>query len=112
MPKSPGGDVLGGKKFDCVHWRMLCLGMHGWNAYFGNRFEYLQEGGWVEVQEVKVTFYSDSSPPPSQRAPFLRFGHLITESMRKAGFDGRASSKFKSMLKKTGFVDVKENVTR
>ena len=32
--------------------------------------------------------------------------------MRKAGIDGRASCKFKSMLERTGFVDVKLIVTR
>ena len=110
--EKPWDDVLGGKRFDLIHSRMLCLGMHDWNAYFENCFEYLQKGGWVEVQEVQVTFYSDASPPPSQRAPFLRFGHLITDSVRKAGIDGRASCKFKGMLERIGFVDVKEIVTR
>ena len=110
--EKPWDDVLGGKKFDFIHSRMLCLGMHDWNAYFENCFEYLQKGGWIEVQEVQVTFYSDASPPPSPNAPFLRLGHLITDSLRKAGIDGRASSKFKSMLESAGFVDVKEIVTR
>ena len=59
-----------------------------------------------------MTFYSDTSPPPSPNAPFLRLGHLITDSLRKAGIDGRASSKLKSMLESAGFVDVKEIVTR
>ena len=110
--EKPWDDVFGGKKFDLIHSRMLCLGMHDWNGYFVNCLEYLQKGGWVEVQEVQVTFYSDASPPPSPNAPFLRFGHLITDSLRKAGIDGRASSKFKSMLESAGFVDVKEIVTR
>ena len=68
---------------------------------------------WRKVlrQEVQVTLYSDASPP-SPNAPFLCLGHLITDSVRKVGIDGRASSKFKSMLKWTGLVDVKEIVTR
>ena len=60
----------------------------------------------------QVTFYSNASPPPSQCAPFLRFGYLITDSVRKAVIDGRASCKFKSVLESAGFVDVKETVTR
>ena len=110
--EKPWDDVFGGEKFDFIHSRMLCLGMHDWDAYFVHFLEYLQKGGWVEVQEVQVTFYSDASPPPSPNAPFLRLGHLITHSLRKAGIDGRASSKFKSMLESAGFVDVKEIVTR
>ena len=110
--EKPWDDVFGGKKSDFIHSRMLCLGMYDWNAYFVNCLEYLQKGGWVEGQEVQVTFYSDASPPLSPNAPFLRLGHLITESLRKAGIDGRASSEFKSMLESAGFVDVKEIVTR
>ena len=110
--EKPWDDVFEGKKFDLIHSRMLCLGMHDWKGYFENCFEHLQTGGWAEVQEVQVTFYSDASPTPSQNMPFLRLGHLITNSVRKAGIDGKASSNFKSMMINTGFVDVKEIVTR
>lgn len=110
--EKPWEDVLGGKKFDFIHSRMLCLGMHDWNAYFDNCFKYLHKDGWIEVQEVQLIFHSDASPPPSPNAQFLRLGHLLTDSLRKAGIDGRASSEFKSMLESAGFVDVKEIVTR
>ncbi len=91
---------------------MLCLGMHDWEGYFKNCFEHLEKGGWVEAQEVHMTQYSDASPPPPQDAPYLHLGHLVTDSLRKAGIDGSASYKFKSMLERAGFVDVKEILTR
>ena len=91
---------------------MLCLGMHDWKGYFENCFEHLEKGGWVEVQEVHMTLYSDASPPPPQDAPYLYLGHLVTDSLRKAGIDGSVSYRFKSMLERVGFVDVKELLTR
>ena len=92
---------------------MLVLGMHDWKGYFENGFNHLQKGGWIEVQEVQLTWYSDASPSPSPKnAPFLHLGHLVTDSARKAGIDGRASDKFKGMLESAGFVDVKEVITR
>ena len=91
---------------------MLCLGMHDWELYFKNCFEHLEKGGWVEIQEVHMTTYSDASPPPPKDAPFLHLGHLVTNSLRKAGVDGSASYKFKSMLERVDFVDVKELLTR
>ena len=59
-----------------------------------------------------MTVYSDASPPPPQDAPLLLLGHLVTDSLRKAGIDGSASYEFKSMLERVGFVDVKELLTR
>ena len=91
---------------------MLCLGMHDWEAYFKNCFEHLKKGGWVEMQEVHMTMYSDASPPRSQDTPLLHLGYLVTDSLWKAGIDGIASYKFKGMLELVGFVDVKELLTR
>ena len=110
--EKPWDDVFGGKKFDFIHSRLLCLGMHDWERYFKNCLEYLEQGGWVEIQEIQTTWYSDASSPSSQDGPFLRLGHLLTDSLQKEGIDGRASNGFKSMLESAGFVGVKEILTR
>ena len=52
--EKPWEDVFKGKKFDFIHSRMLCLGMHDWKGYFKNCFEHLEKGGWVKMQEVHM----------------------------------------------------------
>lgn len=97
------------RKFDYVHCRMLCLGMHDWPRFFAQCWENLNPGGWLETCEVQFPprrADQDLGNGSGGESKFLQWGEYVYESAAKAGIDARASEKFSQQLEAQGFVNV------
>lgn len=101
-------DWIFDRKFDFVHSRMLLMGIHNWPRYFAQAWQYLKPGGWVEVQEVQfpVAYADDGSVPPD--SPLLVWSCYVRDAAARGGIDTMVSTRFREMLHKQGFVNIKE----
>lgn len=98
------------RKFDYVHCRMLCLGMHDWPRFFQQTWDNLNPGGWLETCEVQFPprradqDLGNASEKPVSK--FLKWGDYVYESAAKAGIDARASESFTEQLEAQGFTNI------
>jgi len=93
--------------FDYCHSRMLLLGMHDWPRYFQQCWDHLKPGGWVEVQETTFPIcYDDDSVPDD--APLKLYSEYVRDAAKLDGIDPNPAPKFRGILEKLGFVDIRE----
>jgi SAM-dependent methyltransferase len=99
-------------KFDFIHSRMLMMGIHDWPRYFEQAWNNLKPGGWIEVQEPQfpIGYYDDGNV--TKDSPLLVWSTHIAEAAAKDNIDTMVTTKFKSMLEKRGFVNVREQCIR
>ncbi|EXJ76654.1 uncharacterized protein A1O5_01162 [Cladophialophora psammophila CBS 110553] len=50
---------LENEKFDFIHGRGLCGGIGDWPRFYAQAWNNLKPGGWMEMQEHSVSFFSD-----------------------------------------------------
>ena len=100
-------DWVYNEKFDFIHGRMLCLGIHDWPRFFRQCWDHLKPGGWLEVQEVTLPIFCDDGSAAPDSA-LLKWGDLVKEAALKGGIDAAASNKFSEMLRAQGFVVMRE----
>lgn len=96
-----------GKKFDFIHARMLCLGMHNWERFIQQCYNHLKPGGWLELHEVQFPIKCDDESV-TEDAPLREWSMLVNEAAAKRGIDTLASDKFSRQMEERGFVNVNE----
>jgi len=103
------------RKFDYIHCRMLCLGMHDWPRFFQQAYDNLEPGGWLETCEVQfpprradqdLVQGSGSIGGEKPESKFLKWGDYVYEAAAMGGIDARASEKFTEQMSAQGFVNV------
>ncbi|TEA19264.1 putative methyltransferase tdiE [Colletotrichum sidae] len=95
-----------GHRFDYIHGRYLCTSIFDFPRLFGQIFDNLNPGGWVEFQETVIDFRSvDGS---LQGTALRRWNDHLLEGIRRAGRDGLAPLGFAGQMGAAGFVNVQQ----
>ncbi|TDZ65285.1 putative methyltransferase tdiE [Colletotrichum trifolii] len=95
-----------GHRFDYIHGRYLCTSIFDFPRLFGQIFDNLSPGGWVEFQETVIDFRSvDGS---LQGTALRRWNDHLLEGIRRAGRDGLAPLGFAGQMGAAGFVNVQQ----
>ncbi|GME36957.1 Methyltransferase domain-containing protein [Neofusicoccum parvum] len=96
-----------GKKFDFIHARMLCLGMHNWKRFIQQCYDHLKPGGWIELQEGQLPTRCDDGSVTNDD-PLQKWTILVHEAAGRCGIDTLASDKFSQQMKEQGFLNITE----
>jgi cyclopropane fatty-acyl-phospholipid synthase-like methyltransferase len=95
--------------FDFIHGRGLCGGIADWTRFYGQAYQNLKPGGWLEMVEYGGAFRSDDDT--IQRAPWTRrLCDELYEAGRKFGKRLDVAHMHKKWLEDAGFLDVREEV--
>jgi hypothetical protein len=81
-------------------------GIHSWERYFEQCWKNLKPGGWIEVQETKTLIMSPDGHDPN--SALMQWGEHISQAARNDGIDPDPTGRFRGILEKLGFVDIKE----
>ncbi|KAF9635836.1 putative methyltransferase type 12 protein [Lasiodiplodia theobromae] len=100
-----------GKKFDFIHARMLCLGMHNWQRFIAQCYQHLKPGGWLELQEGQLPTRCDDDSV-TKDDPLQKWAILVHEAAATGGIDTMASDKFPQQMKDLGFENINEQVVK
>ncbi|KKY19808.1 putative methyltransferase domain-containing protein [Diplodia seriata] len=100
-----------GRKFDFIHARMLCLGMHNWQRFIEQCYRHLKPGGWLELQEGQLPTRCDDDSV-TKDDPLQKWAILVHEAAAKCGIDTMASDKFSQQLRDQGFETITEQVVK
>lgn len=95
--------------FDFIHGRGLCGGIADWPRFYGQVYQNLKPGGWLEIQEYGGTFKSEDDTV--QRALWTK--ELCDELDRasiKFGKRLNVAHMHKKWVEDAGFLDVREEV--
>ncbi|KAF2147597.1 uncharacterized protein K452DRAFT_293995 [Aplosporella prunicola CBS 121167] len=99
------------QKFDFVHVRMLCMGMHSWPRFFRQCWENMEPGGWLEVREIMFPWGAAGHGPQDleqiAKSPLLEWSDLVRQGAAKVGIDTKACLRFEELLRGQGFVNVR-----
>ncbi|OJD35752.1 s-adenosyl-l-methionine-dependent methyltransferase [Diplodia corticola] len=102
---------IDGRKFDFIHARMLCLGMHNWRRFIEQCYCHLKPGGWLELQEGQLPTRCDDASV-TRDDPLQNWSILVHEAAAKCGLDTMASDKFPQQLRDQGFENINEQVVK
>ncbi|MCJ1306422.1 hypothetical protein MMC25_000064 [Agyrium rufum] len=95
------------KKFDFIHGRMLCMGIHDWSRYFRQCWEHCKPGGWIEVQEICPPMRCDDGSLGPDDA-FMKWSDMVVEASAMVGIDTSSPTRFSSYMEEAGFINVRE----
>lgn len=96
--------------FDFVHGRALSGSINDWARLYGQVFNNLKPGGWIEMQEYEGVVASDDDPE-LKNAPYLdRWQTLVDEATTKIGKKLDVAGVHKQLLIDAGFVDVRDDI--
>ncbi|KAK2036845.1 methyltransferase domain-containing protein [Colletotrichum somersetense] len=95
-----------GQNFDYIHGRYLCTSIFDLPKLFGQVYENLNPGGWVEFQETVIDFKAvdDSLEGTALR----RWNDHLLEGIRKAGRDALSPFEYARYMTGAGFQNVQE----
>lgn len=95
-------------RFDYIHARMLTMGIHDWTRFFKQSWDFLEPGGWLEVNETRFPQFRAEADDKDglPEGPFMRWSRLCYEAALKAGINAQASEGLASLLEKQGFSNV------
>ncbi|KAF2090208.1 S-adenosyl-L-methionine-dependent methyltransferase [Saccharata proteae CBS 121410] len=94
-------------KFDFIHARMLCMGMHDWPHFLHQCWTNLQPGGWLELREIAFPWGSVEDTP-IEESPLLKWSDMVREGAARAGIDTVACLSFEDKLRDLGFIKIKK----
>ncbi|KAG0126572.1 S-adenosyl-L-methionine-dependent methyltransferase [Tuber indicum] len=85
--------------FDLVHSRYMLGSIKDWDEHFCRVFRHVKPGGYLEVKEGVLTFYSQRGPCPENAAKFLE---LLREAGHKSGRPMVGVEGFKAKMEAAG----------
>lgn len=97
-------------EFDYVFSRMLVYGMTDWPGYIAQAKNLLNQGGWIELQDLDTTTWYDEQDRVVSAS--WRFPKEMGAAMSKVGLDTSVPPKLEGYLREAGFVDVHAKVFR
>jgi len=97
---------------DFIHWRSLSGSTADWAKLYGQAFNNLKPGAFLEVHEYDANVYSDEDPD-SKNAPWTRswIEHLEAGSTA-FGKPLNVGRFHKQWMEEAGFVDIEEKVVK
>ncbi|KIW72089.1 hypothetical protein PV04_00310 [Phialophora macrospora] len=99
------------EKFDFIHGRALCGGIGDWPRFYAQVWNNLAPGGWVEMQEHSVRFFSDDGGLKRATACVAAVAELERASER-IGKPLNVAHLHKQWMIDAGFQDVQEVVKK
>jgi SAM-dependent methyltransferase len=99
------------EKFDFIHGRALCGGIGDWPRFYEQVWNNLAPGGWVEMQEHSVRFFSDDGGLERATACVAAVAELERASER-TGKPLEVAHLHKQWMIDAGFQDVQEVVKK
>ncbi|CZR65212.1 related to methyltransferase [Phialocephala subalpina] len=98
--------------FDFIHWRSLCGSTGDWAKLYGQCFNNLKPGAYIEVQEYDAWVYSDDDPE-MVKAPWTKeWCETVDKATIAFGKQLNVGSKQRGWMEEAGFVDVEEKVVK
>ncbi|KAH8678043.1 S-adenosyl-L-methionine-dependent methyltransferase [Xylariales sp. PMI_506] len=99
------------QRFDYIHIRALTMGISDWNKLIDQAYQFLQPGGYLELQEFHIPLESpdDSIKPDSALG---QWGQKIQRVCGKLGIDSMSALKHADRLRARGFQKVEEKHLR
>ncbi|KAG6366362.1 hypothetical protein INS49_000539 [Diaporthe citri] len=91
--------------FDYIHALMMTGAFRDWPNFYRQAFENLNEGGWVENQDIHFPLYCDDDTMRPDGA-VKRWSDLMVEAGEKSGFNLSACALAGDMMHEAGFVDI------
>ncbi|KAL8362981.1 hypothetical protein RB601_008989 [Gaeumannomyces tritici] len=91
--------------FDFVYTRMMSASIADWPKLFGQVFENLSPGGWIELLDPVSPIYCDDGTLPKDSAIY-RWSNLLAEAAAKLGSRLDSSLTYKDQLLDAGFTNV------
>ncbi|KAL0262445.1 hypothetical protein SLS55_001413 [Diplodia seriata] len=105
------------KKFDFVHARMLCMGVHDWPRFLRQCWDNLAPGGWLELREITFPWATVDDDDDDgggggagndSSSALLRWSEDVRRGAARAGIDTTACRVFDTHLRALGFVDIRK----
>jgi SAM-dependent methyltransferase len=95
------------ERFDYIHLRALTMGISDWDKLVAQAFQFLQPGGFLELQEFHIPL---ESPDDSikEGSALWRWGRKIRDVCAKLGINSLAAFDHADRLRTAGFQDVHE----
>ncbi|KAK6084539.1 methyltransferase domain-containing protein [Seiridium cupressi] len=99
------------QRFDYIHVRALTMGIADWDKFIDQAYQFLQPGGFLELQEFHIPL---ESPDDSIRegSALWNWGQKINHVCGKLGIDSMGSLKHPDRLRSRGFANVEEKHLR
>ncbi|KAI1850364.1 hypothetical protein JX266_004222 [Neoarthrinium moseri] len=93
-------------KFDYVHGRYMCAFLTDFPKLFGQAYDNLNPGGWVEFMETVIYFQSQDGS--LEGTALERWNKLLLEGIRNMGRNALSCMKYKKWMTDAGFINVEE----
>ena len=100
------------RKFHYIHQRSMSGSIGDWPKLYKQALTHLRPGGWLEIQEFEVRFYSQTHEGLPEDSAINKWQNLIDEASIKMGRRLNYASHFKNHLAEAGFVDVRTQVVK
>ncbi|TVY35145.1 Secondary metabolism regulator [Lachnellula subtilissima] len=99
-------------KLDFIHWRSLSGSTGNWSKLYGQAFNNLKPGAFLEVHEYDANVYSDEDPN-FEKAPWTRsWCDTLDVSSTAFGKTLNVGRFHKQWMEEAGFVDIEEKVVK
>ncbi|TVY50320.1 Secondary metabolism regulator LAE1 [Lachnellula cervina] len=99
-------------KLDFIHWRSLSGSTGDWSKLYGQAFNNLKPGAFLEVHEYDANVYSDVDPN-FEKAPWTRsWCDTLEASSTAFGKTLNVGRFHKQWMEEAGFVDIEEKVVK
>ncbi|KAK8039802.1 hypothetical protein PG993_008213 [Apiospora rasikravindrae] len=95
------------QRFDYIHARMLTFGITNWENFIDQAYQYLQPGGFLELQEWNVPLESPDGSLREHHA-LHRWTQIMDRACSKIGIDIRSAGDHADRMRSRGFDHVVE----
>jgi SAM-dependent methyltransferase len=101
------------QNFDLIHTQFMNgVSIKSWDFFYQQALLSLVSHGWVENQEVDMSFRCDESSPPADSA-YMRWAELWNEGLENLGLTGRCyPERMEEKMKSMGFINVRTHFYR
>jgi SAM-dependent methyltransferase len=101
------------QNFDLIHTQFMNgVSIRSWDFFYQQALLSLVSHGWVENQEVDMSFRCDESSPPADSA-YMRWAELWNEGLENLGLTGRCyPERMEEKMKSMGFINVRTHFYR
>jgi len=94
------------RRFDYIHQRSMSGSIGDWSRMYKQALTFLRPGGWLEIQEFEVWFYSQTPEGLPEDSAIAKWQKLIDEGSLAHGRRLNYASRFKAHLEEAGFVEI------
>ncbi|KAK7948988.1 uncharacterized protein PG986_009874 [Apiospora aurea] len=95
------------QRFDYIHVRMLTFGITDWENFIDQAYQYLQPGGFLELQEWGVPLESPDGSLKEHHA-LHRWTEIMDRACKRIGLDIRSAGEHADRMRSRGFDHVVE----